>query len=352
MTARKYAVVAAIGLLLALPLWPPIARVLNGAGCQLAIAELPRPAALIFWYLRALGNVDAINNYAVLQRFGLGVAQNRSIARTSFLAARAKGSAAASYNYALTPSGNSNIEIENERRTLLERGAAAGDVHSAAMLGVDLRAGVGADDSERKDRVIGLLTVAAASGDLDYQILLADELWRQAMTAKDSDRFTLGADLLRKPAAGGEPRVALFLSRNQNVLSEFSEHAGALLPSSGEQGWLERAAATGYLPARCQLGFGRYNRVAYGRTSADGADIEALRRSVGDLQACAMDTRRVPAFTPRIFGAPALYADKAIIDYESPIYYAKASNRALADMYAKGLGVEIDRKTAAKYANW
>jgi len=348
-TNRRLAVLAAICLGLAAGLLPSVGRALNDAGCQLVQAGQFKPAVLIFWYLKALGNADAINNYAVLQKFGLGVSQNNTVARQSFTRARRRGSAAAEYNYALSPVGASNAEIRKQRFALLERGAAAGDAHSAAALGVELRSGLTDEDEEREDRVIQLLTTAAASRDIDYQLLLVDEYWRQASNSRDSARFVRGADIVRELAKVGEPRAALFLSRHASAIERFSDDAGDLLSEPGAQGWLERAAATGYLPARCQLGVGRFKNVT---NRLPGATIENLRQSVGDLLACARDTRKVPEFTPRIFGSPGLYADKAVIDYESPIYYARAANRALAKMYADGLGVTADAASSAKYAAW
>ncbi len=354
-----------IGCLLLIGLVPPVADQINRQAIRLLSADNPEAARLLFGYLHALGNGDATNNLGVLYLRGLGVARDRKKAIAFFEEAVAKEVVQARYNLVWTmPNRFKTPEAIVERQlSLLEENVALGDIPSHVLF-ADRLYYVNREKfvPNRVVRKLGVLEIAARTGDPDYIYQYGEELELRAFKRDDAEMMARALRAYRSAYDRGNIRGAEALGSARSVAEWNTVPSREEILGKSEAEWTLIAAEGGSITAKCRHGGRRFDWI--GEQDEMFADPLALREmvdrylaqenptpwttSIAYLEECAAAERlRFPPNPP--FGDTALYAIKIRGTVPSLFTSPLWANYHLGQLYALGIHVERDTAKAIAY---
>jgi len=345
---------------------PQVAQQLNGVAAGWVKERKFERANTVYKYLSLFGNLDAINNRAVMLYCGDGVEKNKSVAKTLFKTAADAGNVAARYNLAMmlpdrfkTPAGTIKYGI-----SLLQPNVKVGDRYSAALLARRLYfVNRDAYVPDRLTQKRQLLKFASSANDRDFLILYGKELASQGRTLEDV-RFTNNAvDTLLQADRLGDARAAYQLGHIRWQLWPWLLKAGPpeALMRQDRFGWWRKSSRAGFIHATCLLGSHLYDRSErrldrqqIDQTTRQRADRRFaagktdMRSAVRHMKSCLNYRKKNTGQSP-VIARRALRLRKVRPGVPSMRGHRGWANYKLGLAYAKGMGVRQNQHRAKKY---
>ncbi len=343
-------------ILFSLGLILPLAEQMNRQAVLWITESKPYPAALIFQYLRFLGNGEATNNLGVLYLRGIGVERDRERAIALFETAVTKGVVAGRYNLVLTMPNRFKTpkDVIQRQIALLNENIDLGDIPSHVLAAERLYY-VNREEfvPDRETRKLSLLEIAARTGDADYLYQFGKELEVQAFEREDVGLMIKALLAYRRAFDNGNMRGAEALGSAWQIRQWDVEPNRADVLEKSEAEWTAIAAESGSITAQCRYGnrhFGWMDELTemLGEPSRLEGRIERYLAqenpvswitSLNYLQKCALAKKL--SFPPNPpFGDTALYARKRRGSVTSLANSPQWANYYLGKLYALGLHVE------------
>ncbi len=346
---------------------PEVAHQMNGVAARWVKERKFERANIVYKYLSLFGNLDAINNRAVLLKNGYGVERDDKKAKAMLEAVAAQGHLAARYNLATMMPNRSRTPAPVIRRTiaLLEPNVVRGDTHSAILYASRLRYKNRTSIVEnRLGKRRALLKIASRTNDKEYIINYARELIYQAKYYTDRKLLFEAVDILQIADRLGVSEAAHELGKLRTSARGSLQKKGlpAYLASKSAFDWYRRSIADGNIGATCSLGLNLYYSAARLLNPLAPTYLESgqrsdrrylngqyqMREAIANMQKCvAHPTKRDKSV--RVSGRHALRLGRKLKSDKIDRSTRGFANYYLGIVYANGLGVPRDVSRAKRY---